>query len=283
MRKIFILLLCITALQPLAAQDLIQKRDHTTIEAKVLEITPDEVSYKRYSNPEGPTYRLPISQVAHITYPNGERDTFGEPAPAATPEQPKSPENPATAPYERTWEMGEYYDEGGVRGVVIALTDEGKHGLILSLEQTTDHWDTFEKGEARQVGASAQDDGAKNMAAVADYIAQNGLSWEVFPAFKWCRELGEGWYLPAIDEWLTISFNFNGGSRTTYNRDARNRINNALKKHGGKRLDKMLYYYSSTEADERMAQTGHMEVEPPYVVPLKKNGLTYLVRAVHKF
>lgn len=291
MKKFLSLLLLVAGLQPLMAQDMICKRNQTTIEAKVLEISTTEVLYKRFSNPDGPTYRLPLSEVLHITYPNGEQDIFAEEQPAtapqpsiAAPADEPTPATPTEQPIrERLWEVGEYYESEGVRGLVIATSEGGKHGLILSLEQVADRWDTFEKGDNRLVGASATDDGDKNMAAVARYIAEHDLSWDHFPAFKWCRDLGEGWYLPAIDEWLTISFNFNGGSRTEYDRATRNRINSALKEHGGKRLDKMLYYYSSTELDERMAQTGHMEMEPPYVVPLKKNGITYLVRAVRKF
>ena len=43
-----------------AAQDLIVKTDAAKIEAKVIEITPEAVRYKRFSNPDGPTYVLPV-------------------------------------------------------------------------------------------------------------------------------------------------------------------------------------------------------------------------------
>ena len=55
-----------------AAQDMIIKRDASRIEARVTEISPAEVRYKRFSNPDGPTYVLPVSEIAAIRYANGE-------------------------------------------------------------------------------------------------------------------------------------------------------------------------------------------------------------------
>ena len=54
-----------------AAQDLIVKTDAAKIEAKVIEITPEAVRYKRFSFPYGPTYVLPVAQIHYIQYANG--------------------------------------------------------------------------------------------------------------------------------------------------------------------------------------------------------------------
>ena len=126
------------------------------------------------------------------------------------------------------------------------------------------------------------------MEKVAAYIAENNLSWDDFPAFKWCREKGEGWYLPSIDELLNIGHNYSGGQERQVDVlsqavvHARNRFNNALKNNGGKRMDRLVYYFSSTEKDEKSAFTSHMGIEPPYVVEIPKYN-NFLVRAVHKF
>jgi len=298
MKRIFLILLVLCAARSAAAQDLIVKTDEVQIEAKVLEITPEEVRYKRFSNPGGPTYVLPVENIRYIRYMNGEQEEFSAPAPAVpaapaapetsaapqpAPAAPEQPSAPAPEYGQTTYAVGDYYERGAVRGVVCSVEEGGRHGLVLSLGETTTNWDTFKKPDFRATGALDQHDGGKNMETIARYIEANGLSWSDFPAFEWCRALGEGWYLPAINEWLTIAFNFNGNDRTTFNRQARNRMNDALKAHGGRKLDRMLYYFSSTEQDARMALTGHMAVEPPYVVPLAKSGITYLVRAVHKF
>lgn len=296
------------------AQDLIVRTDSTRIEARVTEVSPETVRYKRFSNPDGPTYVLPVAGIDYIRYANGETDRFRQPAaPAPAPEVaapvPGTPAAPAPAPdapvaaptpasatssdpaapaalpvqYElKRYAVGDYYDFNGVKGVVCKVTEDGLHGMVVSLDEVMIPWSVFRKPDLRTVGAVDRTDGRVNMQTVARYIAENGLSWDDFPAFKWCREQGEGWYLPAIDEVLAIGNNFNGGTRMHYDRQARNRFNDALKEHGGKRMDRLVYYFSSTEQDEKSVYTSHMDMKPPYVVGIPKYN-KFLVRAVHLF
>lgn len=316
------------------AQDLIVRTDSTRIEARVTEVSPETVRYKRFSNPDGPTYVLPVAGIDYIRYANGETDRFRQPAaPAPAPDAPVAAPAPAPAPapevaapvpgtpaapapgapvpgtpaapasvsapapdapapaapaalpvqYElKRYAVGDYYDFNGVKGVVCKVTEDGLHGMVVSLDEVMIPWSVFRKPDLRTVGAVDRTDGRVNMQIVARYIAENGLSWDDFPAFKWCREQGEGWYLPAIDEVLAIGNNFNGGTRMHYDRQARNRFNDALKEHGGKRMDRLVYYFSSTEQDEKSVYTSHMDMKPPYVVGIPKYN-KFLVRAVHLF
>ena len=284
-----------------AAQDLIVKTDASQVEARVLEISPDAVRYKRFSNPDGPTYVLPVAEIRYIRYANGEVEYYAKEVPAepltparsageaqeqAAGETEAAPQAEAPRPAPeyvlRRYEVGDLYDRDGVKGVVCIVSDEGTHGLVISLEQIYLTWSEFRKPDLRAVGAGNRTDGEENMRTVEAYIAANGLSWDDVPAFKWCRERGEGWYLPSIDELLTIGHNYNGGSRMKNNRQARNKFNDALKDAGGKRMDRMVYYFSSTEMDEKNAYTSHTSLEPPYVVEIPKYN-KFLVRAVHKF
>lgn len=301
------------------AQDLIVRTDSTRIEARVTEVSPETVRYKRFSNPDGPTYVLPVAGIDYIRYANGETDRFRQPAapapapdasvatPAPAPAPAPAPDAPVAAPapasatasapaasapaapaalpvqYElKRYAVGDYYDFNGVKGVVCKVTEDGLHGMVVSLDEVMIPWSVFRKPDLRTVGAVDRTDGRVNMEIVARYIAENGLSWDDFPAFKWCREQGEGWYLPAIDEVLAIGNNFNGGTRMHYDRQARNRFNDALKEHGGKRMDRLVYYFSSTEQDEKSVHTSHMDMKPPYVVGIPKYN-KFLVRAVHLF
>lgn len=324
------------------AQDLIVRTDSTRIEARVTEVSPETVRYKRFSNPDGPTYVLPVAGIDYIRYANGETDRFRQPAapapapdapvagapaaPAPAPDAPVAAPAPVSAPapgapvpgtpaapapapgapvaapapasatasapaapaelpvqYElKRYAVGDYYDFNGVKGVVCKVTEDGLHGMVVSLDEVMIPWSVFRKPDLRTVGAVDRTDGRVNMQTVARYIAENGLSWDDFPAFKWCREQGEGWYLPAIDEVLAIGNNFNGGTRMHYDRQARNRFNDALKEHGGKRMDRLVYYFSSTEQDEKSVHTSHMDMKPPYVVGIPKYN-KFLVRAVHLF
>lgn len=280
MKKAFLLLLAVLCgVMTAAAQDLIVKRDSTKVEANVLEVSTEIVRYKKYSYPEGPTYIVPVKDIAYIRYANGETERYAVQTAAET--EVAAPRAEA-APAAKTYEIGDLYDVDGVRGLVCQLSEDGTHGLVLSLDEIYLPWSTFRKPDLQVIGTTDRGDGRVNMRIVAEYIAANGLTWDDFPAFKWCREKGEGWYLPAIDELLNIGHNYNGGSRASNNRKAHKFFNDRLKAAGGKRMDRLVYYFSSTEVDARNAYTSHMNIEPPYVVEIQKYG-KFLVRAVHAF
>ena len=265
-KTILLLLAAFCGVLTVAAQDLIIKADASKVEAKVTEITPESVRYKRFSNPDGPTYVLPVSEISYIQYANGEKEYFKAAAsipatpstlaipaeePAKVSAAPAAAEAPAASPADgvkyvvKEYEIGEFYNQDGIKGVVCMLSDDRQHGLVISLDEIYLHWSEFRKPDLRVIGTDNRSDGSVNMEKVAAYIAENNLSWDDFPAFKWCREKGEGWYLPSIDELLNIGHNYSGGTRVQSSRQARNRFNNALKNNGGKRMDRLVYYFSS--------------------------------------
>lgn len=75
MKKIlfFIFLICSVNV---SAQDVIVKNDGSTIISKVLEVNIADIKYKKFSNPNGPTYTISKSEVMAINYENGEKDVF---------------------------------------------------------------------------------------------------------------------------------------------------------------------------------------------------------------
>ena len=58
------------------AQDLIVKNNGDEIKVKVLNVDEDKVSYKKWSNKNGPTYSLGTDKIFMIKYQNGEKDVF---------------------------------------------------------------------------------------------------------------------------------------------------------------------------------------------------------------
>lgn len=60
------------------AQDVIVKKDQSTVMSKVLEITSTEIKYKKWNNQDGPTYSIDRSEVACINYENGEVEKFSD-------------------------------------------------------------------------------------------------------------------------------------------------------------------------------------------------------------
>ena len=74
MKKSILLLLCGMVFSIAQAQDVIVLKNANEIEAKVSAISPDAVTYKRWSNIDGPTYTIPKSDILYIKYQNGEKE-----------------------------------------------------------------------------------------------------------------------------------------------------------------------------------------------------------------
>ena len=141
-----------------------------------------------------------------------------------------------SAPYA----VGDYYYDGTKEGVVFEVSADGRHGKIVSMKQSSEElrWSSDRAEQKRLIGADSKTDGAYNMAKV---MAISGLR-DKYPPFKWCADLGEGWYLPSIEELKVFTLN-------TAVHDA---VNRTLIARGGTKLyDKgeRGWYWSSTEDD----------------------------------
>ena len=73
--QIVLTMLSLAALN-VAAQDVVVKKDGSTILAKVLEVNQDNIKYKKFSNQNGPTYTINLSDVMSVNYENGEKEDF---------------------------------------------------------------------------------------------------------------------------------------------------------------------------------------------------------------
>lgn len=78
-------MICIVALSA-TAQDVMLLADGQSIECKVLEITANEISYKRADNLTGPTYTIPRAKVFVITYESGQREIINDLSKVSMPE-----------------------------------------------------------------------------------------------------------------------------------------------------------------------------------------------------
>ena len=101
---------------------------------------------------------------------------------------------------ETKYSVGDFYDDGTKKGVVFEVSEGGKHGKIVSIEETVYRWCTDEQYlKGRSVGANSDRGGKTN----TDVVMQRS-DYAGYPVFKWCREQGEEWYLPSIDELRSI-------------------------------------------------------------------------------
>ena len=76
MKKIITLLVFIVCVAMLSAQDIIITKDSKRIEAKIIEVTPTTVKYKKWSYQDGPDILEAKSNIAAIMWGNGEVEAF---------------------------------------------------------------------------------------------------------------------------------------------------------------------------------------------------------------
>lgn len=135
---------------------------------------------------------------------------------------------PAAKPKEKKYKVGDYYNDGKKEGVVFHVTEDGLHGKIVSMTALEKvDWASKSEGE-KIIGAHDMADGDKNMEVVKSIEGWK----DNYPIFKWCSDLGEGWYLPSVQELYKIYYN-----RSFINSKLASPINDGL-------------YWSSTEQRE---------------------------------
>ena len=136
------------------------------------------------------------------------------------------------------YKVGDYYNKDGKKGVVFYIEASGKHGKIVSLTESGNalQWSLGVTEQEKLIGANSETDGAYNMSVVKTIS-----NWQSkYPAFKWCADLGEGWYLPAIEELKLF----------TINDTIRNAVNRTLADKDGTKIPDIgtaCWYWSSTE------------------------------------
>lgn len=305
MRSFAILLSALLLSVSAYAQDLLVKRNGEQMRVKVLKITKKKVQFVRYGT-EVPIYSLPVSDISYIEYPMGDRDTFDESgksnsmpqntanAPAkekkleswhgAVPHDNLAIKDAATnKPETQIYTVGDIYDKDGVKGIVAVVYDGGAHGLVMSLDEACLAWSTLPRKKVKKTGANNKHDGMANMKAIERHIAENNFSWDDFPAFKWCRDKGEGWFLPSVNELWTAGTMYMGGSRAALKRKFRKNYNARIEEEGGTPLSNIMFYHSSTEYEEfRYSYYSHMYAEPPHIDSgFKADDL--FVRAFYRF
>ncbi len=77
-KKIFLLLLMAGQFMAGSAKDVIVLNNTSSIEAKILEVTPTEVKYKKLNYLDGPTFVIHKSDIRTITYGNGDVESFAQ-------------------------------------------------------------------------------------------------------------------------------------------------------------------------------------------------------------
>ena len=130
-------------------------------------------------------------------------------------------------PSNKVYRVGDIYEENGKRGVVFEVDASGKHGKIVSINCSPSlMWATGAE-QTKFIGATDIYDGQKNM----DVVKRISGWQSKYPIFYWCANLGNGWYLPAKEEWAKIY-----------------RLRGSLESKLSRKLD--TFFWTSTENNE---------------------------------
>lgn len=77
MKKLLLFLFLLCSMSAFA-QDVIVKKDGSTVVCRVIEVTSSEITYKKWSDLNGSNYVMDKSLVSAINYENGKKETFSE-------------------------------------------------------------------------------------------------------------------------------------------------------------------------------------------------------------
>ena len=164
------------------------------------------------------------------------------------------------APYK----VGDYYNDGVKEGVVFVVYDGGYHGKIVSVDESRELW-VGETVRENVTAATSKGDGMGNMNKIKKLP-----DWKSnYPAFAWCASLGDGWYLPAVDELILIYEN-------------KSIINRRLNERGYGEVVNVLYW-SSTEVEEEPDSAWYVNMNDCDSSYNSKNYIDFSVRAVSTF
>lgn len=157
--------------------------------------------------------------------------------------------NMSAIPFEGayTYKVGDYYpnpsvdlsnpaEVAKVKGIVYAVTEDGKHGKAFSINEITGmKWSLSGTVD----NTDDQEDGTVNAETIKTLEAEDASSIQ-YPAFTEVAKFGEGWYIPALNELLAIHALRGDSTANIKAMDAK------LTAVGGVGFSQVLYY-SSTE------------------------------------
>jgi len=151
-----------------------------------------------------------------------------------------------------TYKVGDIYSNGKIKGIVVSISANGKHGKIISLKQSnsTTIWAT----RYNYIGAINKSEGKENCKLFDDI--------QDYPIMNRCVAEGVDWYLPSIEEMECIYKNIDT-------------INKILLENGNVTIEPFELYWTSSEKDRYQAvaiqSTYHSFVDkqtPLRVIPM---------------
>lgn len=132
MKKLFLAMICVLVAQTMWASDYIYMLDGSEVEAKVTEVTPTTIKYKKMSNLNGPVYTVAKGAVFMIKYENGQKEVFLQQETATT--APAQAEPTAQNVLDETKNLVNAYGTSTMPGLVVYNNDKpiSVNGMALN-------------------------------------------------------------------------------------------------------------------------------------------------------
>ena len=214
------------------------------------------------------------------------------------PDDPTKPDpgkpEPGT-PAAKTYAVGDYYEKGFVKGIVVSTDEKGEHGLIVSLKEFEGAWALRDENVMNgQPGTGAYNTG----------LVQKLDDWRnYYPAFERATSLNVGalkdWFLPSMNELAHLYKAYTGhetndvdqGTGSTQSVKSANasedemkaKFNKILTDNKGTALSDGIYW-SSNESGPSIAYAFNMGSGSTITVPNDlENKTKYRVRPMASF
>ena len=173
------------------------------------------------------------------------------------------------------YEIGSIYEINGVKGVIYAIKTDNK-GItwcyLFSMDEEDLQWSTV-----YEWCNCISDKGAWN---TYDPFTYYGMDINNYPAFKWCMDHGDGWFMPSS---LELQWMWDAVSGGTHRFDSESvaQYNKLLTDNGGMPFVETYYWSSNETAADVVELIAFMNDSVVCLDPQKTN--TYTVRAAYRF
>ncbi|MBR2436452.1 MAG: hypothetical protein IKB24_02865 [Alistipes sp.] len=173
------------------------------------------------------------------------------------------------------YEIGAIHEVDGVKGVIFAIKSDSKgdtYCYLFSMDEEDLQWST-------------KYEWCNCMSQRGDYNSSDpfnywGMNIDDYPAFKWCKAHGEGWFLPSSTEMHWMWDMLTNGERD-FKASSVAKYNAFIEENGGEPFCET-YYWSSNETSEDMVEViAFMNDSVVCLEPTKDK--VYTARAAYRF
>lgn len=236
-------------------------KDDVTAEAEIYNVKTNEVlSGNKFKTSEAGTYSFRARYQEEITGASINVDAYDP-------------------NWEGRYEPGMFYNENGVKGVIFAIKEHKASGTMFCYVMSMDEEDLPWSYEQVDLSYANSAWGAWITEDIF-HPGRDNRDINNYPAFKWCVEHGDGWFLPSQEEmewmWDAIS-----GGQHKFEAPTVAEYNKVLTENGGEPVQET-FYWSSTGLDST-SSVAIAFMENSVICLESTRDKAYSVRAAYRF